>query len=108
MLLYGTLICEILSELPYIICFRVYKYSYFTSSSFYPFSWHQAPLLFKHQTRDEWRIRFQDSYSVHFYASSQPRNRKIMKLRHYGKEVPAYLHLGLDNCPLSFDSGKTF
>ena len=56
---------------------------------------------------EEWDEFFQDTYAVHFYASSSP-HKKILRPKFYGKEVPSYLYLGVKHCPISFFSEKSF
>ena len=63
--------------------------------------------LFTRKRAEKWAELFQDTYAVHFYASSSP-NKKILRPKFYGKEVPSYLYLGLKHCPISFFSEKTF
>ena len=63
--------------------------------------------LFERKKAEVWDELFKDSYTVHFYASSSP-NNKILRPKFYGSDVPAYLHLGIQHCPLSFFSEKMF
>jgi hypothetical protein len=78
------------------------------SRYFYPISWFDGPILSTPALPSRWEEMFKDSYAVHFYASSNPINKKVLKAKYYGKEVPAYLTLGTQNCPISFDSQRLF
>ena len=74
---------------------------------FYPLPWNHASDLGELKTHDHWKEFFDGSATVHFYASSNP-SRKILRPNHYGKNVPAYLSLAIQHCPLSYYSEKMF
>ena len=83
------------------------KKNQFIFRYFYPRPWMFANSLFDKLTGEEWDSLFKDTYAVHFYASSSP-TRKILRPKFYGKKVPAYSYLGVQHCPISFFSEKTF
>ena len=56
----------------------------------------------------DWAQIFVNSYGVHMYSSSVYARRKILRPKYYGKLWPAYLHLAINHCPLSYYSEKMF
>ena len=78
--------------------------------SFYPVNWFQSDDLYKAKRLErDWKELFGQSLMVHMYYSAHAaQNVKISKRRFYGKEIPAYLHLATNHCPISFDSVKLF
>ena len=66
-----------------------------------------ATTLFERKRADKWEELFEETYAVHFYASSSP-NKKILRPKFYGKEMPSYAYLGVKHCPISFFSEKSF
>ena len=66
-------------------------------------------MLYENKTQDDWQPYFQDSSTVHFYASSNvDYNQIIHPYDNSNTDGPAYLYLGRENCPISFYSGQTF
>jgi hypothetical protein len=61
-----------------------------------------------HHFRDEWTAEFEKSHTVHFYQSSSKGTLKVMKKKFYGNSYPAYVPLGMDHCPVSFNSERMF
>ena len=58
--------------------------------------------------RSEWEEILKDSNAVHFYHSSSSGATRVMKKKFYGPVFPAYVPVGIRNCPASFDSEKLF
>lgn len=77
--------------------------------SFYPFGWFSCIALYaEHKSHADWEKVFKDSLGVHMYSSSVHAKKKIRRPRFYGKDVPAYLHLAMNHCPLAFYSENIF
>ena len=84
------------------------NFIFFHYRHFYPAPWLSASsTLSKPKPKEEWDVLFQDSYAVHFYASSNPGHR-VNKPRFYGNSFPAYVYLGPKHCPLAFDAQRMF
>ena len=51
--------------------------------------------------QSEWYSMLNESYGVHFYSSMK--NSEIVKFpEFYGDNIPAYLAIALDHCPVSY------
>lgn len=74
----------------------------------YPVSWFYSLHLHKKMSDESWRQMFEDAYTVHFYHTSGSTDHKIMKPKYYGQDRPAWLYLGINYCPVSFDSVRLF
>ena len=66
-------------------------------------------MLYENKTQEDWQAYFQDSSTVHFYASSNADYNQIIHPYESSNTLgPAYLYLGREYCPISFYSGQTF
>ena len=72
-------------------------------------SWMEATeMASPKKSAKEWEEVVRDSYSIDFFRSSSNNTTPILKLKYYGRKIPAYAYLGPKYCPLSFYSENTF
>ena len=76
--------------------------------TFYPFGYFEAHEMGKSKTDEEWIEILEQSYTVHYFATSSRTQKKVLKPKNYGKVRPAMIYLGVNFCPISFDSVKIF
>ena len=78
------------------------------SKRFYPVDWFHGSVLFESHDKAFWKELFSNAYVVHFYGASPFFNKKVLRPKYYGKNMPAYAILGSEQCPVSFYSTKPF